>query len=104
MTDDWAADEDEFGEDFFASLAASPDDPVEDAGDDPVGLDGLLGDEGEFLYEAEGDGSFETDADGFDTDDGLDDPDLEADFGADHDFDGEPDDGADHDFGFGPDS
>jgi hypothetical protein len=55
MTDELFGDEGEFDEGFFASLEAAPDDPVEDSGR-------LLAEDDAFLYETEGDGSFETDA------------------------------------------
>ena len=66
MTDEMFGDEGEFDEGFFASLEAAPDDPVEDAGR-------LLAEDDEFLYEAEGDGSFETDAADLDDDTAFDD-------------------------------
>jgi hypothetical protein len=60
MTDEWdTGAEEEFGEDFFASLESAPEaetaDDTDDVFDDAAGPD-------EFHYEAEGDGSFETDA------------------------------------------
>jgi len=66
MTDDWAAEEGEFDERFFASLEADPDAPVDESALD-LSLDlstddDLSGDDDAFLYEAEGDGSFETEA------------------------------------------
>lgn len=59
MTDDGS----EFDESFFASLETGPDEPDDAAPDDTLDFD-LEGDGGveEFLYEAEGDGSFETEA------------------------------------------
>lgn len=59
MTDDGS----DFDESFFASLEAGPDEPDDAAPDDTLDFD-LEGDGGveEFLYEAEGDGSFETEA------------------------------------------
>jgi hypothetical protein len=59
MTDDGSG----FDESFFASLEAGPDEPEDAAPDDTLDFD-LEGDGGveEFLYEAEGDGSFETEA------------------------------------------
>lgn len=77
-----------FDDAFFASLAADPDDPVEDPGAD---FDGLPGGDGEFRYEAEGDGSFETDTAGFDDEAFEPEPDL--------DFEGGFDPGADPDLG-----
>jgi hypothetical protein len=78
MSDDGA----DFDESFFASLESSPDEPAAD--DDPLDFD-LEGDGGvdEFLYEEEGDGSFETEA--------LDTDDAETDGGESsfYDFDGE---------------
>lgn len=61
MTDDWAQGDTEFDDAFFASLEAGPDE--DPASGDELDLD-LEGDGGvdEFLYEAEGDGSFETNA------------------------------------------
>ncbi|GAA2291613.1 hypothetical protein GCM10009853_054240 [Glycomyces scopariae] len=85
MTDDLDTGDDEFGEDFFATLEAAPDPAAEDAADD---LLADAGGPGEFHYEAEGDGSFETGAD-----DGVE---GEADFSdaSEGDFDGgfDPDD------------
>lgn len=83
-----------FDDAFFASLAAGPDDPVENPRAD---FDGLPGDEGEFRYEAEGDGSFETDTAGFDDEAFEPEPDLDADFegGFDPDHDFDPDLGPD---------
>lgn len=80
MTDDGA----DFDESFFASLEAGPDDPVEPAADDPLDFD-LEGDGGvdEFLYEAEGDGSFETEA--VETDDAPDDGGESSFYGTDGD-------------------
>ena len=62
MTDDWADDGSAFDDAFFSALEASPDE-VAEADSDDLGLD-LEGDGGmdEFLYEAEEDGTFETDA------------------------------------------
>jgi hypothetical protein len=120
MTDYLFGDDDSFDDGFFASLAASPDDPAsayeaEFAPDNGSSEDGYF-----FLYEAEGDGRFESDADGLDIDDesfdyNYDDafePDPEAggqpvtepDFDPDHDFDHEGDHEFSLDFGrgFGP--
>jgi hypothetical protein len=59
MTDDGS----EFDESFFASLESGPHEADDAAPDDTLDFD-LEGDGGveEFLYEAEGDGSFETEA------------------------------------------
>lgn len=72
MTDDWTDDGSDFDDAFFASLEASPDEASVEADDLAAGQgldldferDEVEGDFGvdEFLYEAEGDGSFETDA------------------------------------------
>jgi hypothetical protein len=61
MTDDWAQGDTEFDDAFFTALEAGPDE--DPASGDELDLD-LEGDGGvdEFLYEAEGDGSFETNA------------------------------------------
>ncbi|GAA1675294.1 hypothetical protein GCM10009830_22380 [Glycomyces endophyticus] len=77
MTDRWDAagaggtGEEDFGEDFFASLEAAPDADAFGA------LDGADGPD-EFLYESEGDGSFETDAADDGADEGAADGDPEA--------------------------
>ncbi|SDE51241.1 hypothetical protein [Glycomyces harbinensis] len=90
MTDELFGDEGGFGDDFFASLAASPDDPADDG---PAPEDDLFADDDAFLYETEEDGSFETEAADFDADD---EPfALEPDFDPDHDFDHEDE----HEFG-----
>jgi hypothetical protein len=119
--------DDDFGDGFFSSLAASPDDPAS-AYDSGTAFDEGAGeDDYHFLYEVEGDGSFETDAedfgddafdhDAFDhdyyddyeydhgdvagTDDGIE---AEPAFDPDHDFVNEGDDEFRLDFGqgFGP--
>jgi hypothetical protein len=80
MTDDGS----EFDESFFASLEAGPDEPGDGTPDDTLDFD-LEGDGGveEFLYEAEGDGSFETEAAD------LDDPDADGGESSFYDFDGD---------------
>ncbi|MCD0446120.1 hypothetical protein LO763_21135 [Glycomyces sp. A-F 0318] len=95
MTDELFGDEGEFDEAFFASLAANPDDPVADDPPD-AGLEDLLGDGDAFLYEAEGDGSFETDTAGFDDESFDADPEPDFDF---HD-EGDPGSGPDADRDF----
>ena len=116
-------DDGAFGDEFFASLAASPDDPesmYESGALDDVAGEGDL----DFLYEAEGDGSFETEgedfgAEDFDYDDfdyedhyghgsddfdyGADDPDAEIAPEPDFDPDSDLRDEGDHEFGIGSD-
>lgn len=80
MTDDSAGVDDsadggaDFDDAFFASLEAGPDeDPAEAIAEDFATDEALDlesgGDVDEILYEAEGDGSFETEAVDFDADD-----------------------------------
>jgi hypothetical protein len=78
MTDDGS----EFDESFFASLESEPDEADDAAPDDTLDFD-LEGDGGveEFLYEAEGDGSFETEA--------GEEPDLDGGQSSFYDFDGD---------------
>ncbi|WP_205326254.1 hypothetical protein [Glycomyces sp. YM15] len=109
MTDDLFDDDGTFGDGFFSSLAASPDDPASAYAFDDASDDGAGEDDFHFLYEVEGDGSFETDAEDFD--DGTFDHDYDYDpgFDADAEIDLEPDFDPDHDFDhegdheFGPD-
>lgn len=83
MTDDLFDEDGQFDDGFFSSLAANPDDPAS------AYESGAVPDDGEgdydFLYEAEGDGSFETEGEDF----GDEDLDYGDDFayGDDYDFD-----------------
>jgi hypothetical protein len=78
MTDDGT----EFDESFFASLEAEFVESGDAAAEDTLDFD-LEGDGGveEFLYEAEGDGSFETEA--------AEEPDLDGGESSFYDFDGD---------------
>lgn len=98
MTDEQFDEDGTFGDDFFSSLAANPDDPASlyDTGLDPEAGE----DDYHFLYESEGDGSFETDGEGFGDD--FDDEDFDdADYGYDADTDFDP--GADAEVDIEPD-
>ncbi|MEU5154942.1 hypothetical protein [Glycomyces sp. NPDC021274] len=95
MTDDLFDEDGTFDDGFFSSLAAHPGDPA--SAYEPVAGGGAGEDDYHFLYESEGDGSFETDAEDFgdedfDYGDAYDfDPGLYADPDADAEIDLEPD-------------
>lgn len=117
MTDDLG--DGAFGDEFFSSLAASPDDPesmYESGALDDVAGEGDI----DFLYEVEGDGSFETEGEDFgdadfggedyydhgsdDFDYGAEDPDADIDLEPGFDPDNDLRDEGDHEFGIGSDS